>query len=89
MWLQPPVHAGSSLTDFSTLKMEAIRFSEALVHTRSILRHIPEDGILLIYLFNYTVTYSYFCCHIHVLQPSPLTNLNLQIIFYSYTVSYI
>jgi hypothetical protein len=26
--MQPPVHAGSSLADFSTLKMEAIRASE-------------------------------------------------------------
>jgi hypothetical protein len=45
--LQPPAHAGSSLADFSTLKMEAIRSSETSVHTRSARRHIPEDGILL------------------------------------------
>jgi hypothetical protein len=44
--LQPPAHAGSSLADFSTLKMEAIRSSETSVHTRSTRRHIPEDGIL-------------------------------------------
>jgi hypothetical protein len=44
--LQPPAHAGSSLTDFSTLKMEAILSSETSVHTRSTHRHIPEDGIL-------------------------------------------
>jgi hypothetical protein len=44
--LQPPVHAGSSLADFSTLKMEAISSSETSVHTRSTRRHIPEDGIL-------------------------------------------
>jgi hypothetical protein len=44
--LQPPAHAGSSLADFSTLKMEAIRSSETPVHTRSIRCHIPEDGIL-------------------------------------------
>jgi hypothetical protein len=44
--LQPLAHAGSSLADFSTLKMEAIRSSETSVHTRSIRRHIPEDGIL-------------------------------------------
>jgi hypothetical protein len=31
---------------FSTLKVEAIRSSETLVHTRSTGRHIPEDGIL-------------------------------------------
>jgi hypothetical protein len=44
--LQPPVHAGSSLADFSTLKMEAKRSSETLVHTISTRRHIPKHGIL-------------------------------------------
>jgi hypothetical protein len=44
--LQPPAHAGSSLADFSTLKMEAIRSSETSVNARSTQRHIPEDGIL-------------------------------------------
>jgi hypothetical protein len=44
--LQPPVHAGSSLADFSTLKIEARCSSETSVHTRSSRRHIPEDGIL-------------------------------------------
>jgi hypothetical protein len=54
--LQPPAHAGSSLADFSTLKMEAIRSSETSVHRRTakpIKRHfkgttgryIPEDRI--------------------------------------------
>jgi hypothetical protein len=43
---QPPAHAGSSLADFSTLKMEAIRSSETSVPTISTRRHIPEDGIL-------------------------------------------
>jgi hypothetical protein len=43
--MQPPAHAGSSLADFSTLKMEAILSSETSVHTRSTWRHIPEDGI--------------------------------------------
>jgi hypothetical protein len=43
---QPPAHAGSSLADFSTLKMEAIRSSETSFHTRSTRRHIPEDDIL-------------------------------------------
>jgi hypothetical protein len=45
-WLHPPTQAGSSVADFSTLKMEAIRSSETSVHTRSTRRHIPEDGIL-------------------------------------------
>jgi hypothetical protein len=44
--LQPPAQDGSSLADFYTLKMEAIRSSEMSVHTRSTWRHIPEDGIL-------------------------------------------
>jgi hypothetical protein len=38
--------AGSSLADFSTLKMEAIRSSKTSIHTRSTRRHITEDGIL-------------------------------------------
>jgi hypothetical protein len=42
-----PPHAGSSLTDFSTLKMEAICSSKTSVHfTGSTWRHIPDDGIL-------------------------------------------
>jgi hypothetical protein len=45
-WLQPPAHAGSSLANFSTMKMEAICSSETSVHTRSTQRHISEDGIL-------------------------------------------
>jgi hypothetical protein len=45
--MQLPAHAGSSLADFSTLKMEAIRSSEASVQsTTSTRRHTPEDGIL-------------------------------------------
>jgi hypothetical protein len=42
--LQPPAHAGSSLGNFSTMKMEALRSSETLVHRISTRRHIPEDG---------------------------------------------
>jgi hypothetical protein len=44
--LQPPAHAGSSLADFSTLKMEVIRSSETSVHTRTTGLHIPKNGIL-------------------------------------------
>jgi hypothetical protein len=44
--LRPPTYAGSWLSDFSTLKMEAIRSSETSVHTRCTLRHIPEGGTL-------------------------------------------
>jgi hypothetical protein len=32
--------------DFPTLKTEAIRSSETMVHTKSKRRNIPEDGIL-------------------------------------------
>jgi hypothetical protein len=42
---QPPAHAGSSLADFSTLKMDAIRSSETSVYKISTRPHIPEDGI--------------------------------------------
>jgi hypothetical protein len=43
----PPAQAGSSLAEFSTLKMETTRSSETSVHTRSTRRHTPEDGIIL------------------------------------------
>jgi hypothetical protein len=50
--LQLLAHAGSSLADFSTLKMEAIRSSEKSVQSTTSTRpHTPEDGILQ-YLFN-------------------------------------
>jgi hypothetical protein len=42
--LQVVAHAGSSLAEFSTLKMEAICSSETSVHTRSTRRLIPEDA---------------------------------------------
>jgi hypothetical protein len=48
-WLQLSAQAGSSLADFSALKMEAIHSSETSVHTRATVGHIPEDGILQIY----------------------------------------
>jgi hypothetical protein len=44
--LQLPAHAGSSLADFSTPKIEVIRSSETSVHTRYKRHHIPEDGII-------------------------------------------
>jgi hypothetical protein len=44
--LKPPAQAASSLADFSTMKMEAIRSSETSLYTRSTRRHIPEDDIL-------------------------------------------
>jgi hypothetical protein len=43
-----PAHAVSSLADFSTLKMEAMLFSETSAHTTSTQRHIPEYGILIV-----------------------------------------
>lgn len=44
--LQPTVHDGSSVADFSTVKRETIRSSETLVHPRFTRYHIPEYGIL-------------------------------------------
>jgi hypothetical protein len=44
-WLQT-AHAGSSLADFSTLRIGAIRSSETSGYTSSTRRNIPEDGIL-------------------------------------------
>jgi hypothetical protein len=49
--LQPLAQAGSSLADFSILKMEAILSSETSVHTISTRRHIPEDGILPVHYY--------------------------------------
>jgi hypothetical protein len=43
---EPPVHAGFSFADFSTMKMEVICSFETSVHARSTRRHIPEDDIL-------------------------------------------
>jgi hypothetical protein len=45
-----PAHAGSSLADFPTLKIEALRSFETSVHfTASTQHHIPENGILQSY----------------------------------------
>jgi hypothetical protein len=44
--LQPPAHAGSSLADFSTMKIEAISSSKTSIYIIYTRRHIPEDGIL-------------------------------------------
>jgi hypothetical protein len=54
------LNAGSSLADFSTLKMEAIRSSEKSVHTRSTRRHIPEDGILSVQI-SFLQVYNMAC----------------------------
>jgi hypothetical protein len=56
--LQPPADASSLLTDFSTLKMKVIHYSETSVNPGSTQRHIPEDNILLKYvdyLYNYKI----------------------------------
>jgi hypothetical protein len=43
-------HTCSPLSDYSTLKMEAIRSSETSVYPSSTQRHIPEDNILHLHL---------------------------------------
>jgi hypothetical protein len=55
--LLPPGNTGSSLADFSVLKMEAIRSSGKSVHTRFTQRHIPEDGVLQLCLCLWDVKY--------------------------------
>jgi hypothetical protein len=60
--LQPPAHSGSSLDEFSTLKMEAIHSSERSVRTRSRWRHIPEDGILHSHRCENLKSYENFKC---------------------------
>jgi hypothetical protein len=61
--LQPPAHSSSSLADFSTLKMEAIRSFKSSVHTRSTWRHVPEDGIFLYELYSslFWLCFACFC----------------------------
>jgi hypothetical protein len=44
--VETPAHAGSSLADFYTLKMEAMRSSDTSIYTISIRRHIPGYRIL-------------------------------------------
>jgi hypothetical protein len=44
--LRPPAQTGSSIADFSTLKIETMPSSEMSVHTKIIWRHIPEIDIL-------------------------------------------
>jgi hypothetical protein len=56
-YLQISAHAGFSLKDFSTLKMEVIRFSETLVHTSTTPRHISEDCI--IFFYSHFAVYEY------------------------------
>jgi hypothetical protein len=62
-----PPHTASSLADFSTLKMEAIRSSETSVHTRSTRRHIPEDGILHSHCCENLKSYLLVCSHVPTL----------------------
>jgi hypothetical protein len=74
----PPAHAGSSLADFSTLKMEAIRSSETSVHTRSTRRYIPENGILHSHrcqnLKSYLLGKFANLCYNRFIQPNSLCN---------------
>jgi hypothetical protein len=80
--LQPPAHSGSSLADYSTLKMEAIRSSETSVHTRSTRRHIPEDRILYNYRCNNLKSYTCFS-FFHLCSSQPLS-LRFILILSSY-----
>jgi hypothetical protein len=64
LWQVPPARAVSSLADFYTLKMKAIRSSETSVHTRSTRRHIPEDGILHSHRCENHKSYNLWHCYI-------------------------
>jgi hypothetical protein len=57
--LQPPVHAGSLITDFYSLKMDAVHSLETFFYTISTQCHIPEDGILPYWLSCNLFTYFY------------------------------
>jgi hypothetical protein len=52
----------------STLKMEAKRSSETLVHNKPTLRHIPEDDILHSHRLENLKSYKLFSCWIPVRQ---------------------
>jgi hypothetical protein len=59
--LQPPAHAGSSsVTDFSTLKIEAIRSSETSVHRRENLKSYKSNVCLLACLPDYFMMLFHF-----------------------------
>jgi hypothetical protein len=64
-------HAGSSLADFSILKMGAIRSSETSVHfTGSTRCHIQEDGILHSHRCENLKSYNTWNCILHRFSPS-------------------
>jgi hypothetical protein len=71
--LQPPAHAGSSLVNVSTLKMEAIRSSETSVHTGTTRCHIPENGIL----YNNINGLQQFSLFLHQFHFPLLSDLNI------------
>jgi hypothetical protein len=68
--LQPPAYAGSSLVDFSSLKMKAKHSFETSVHTRSTRRHIPEDVILYSHRCEKLGSYLEMYCFRHMVEYS-------------------
>jgi hypothetical protein len=74
-----PAHPGSSLADFSTLKMEAIRFPETSVHTTTTRRHIPEDGNLHSHRRENLKSYNWIYVHIVPVYP-PLYTITLKLL---------
>jgi hypothetical protein len=69
--LLPPAHVSSSLADFSTLKMEAIRSSENSVQFTKVTRcHIPEDGILHSHRCENFKSYIWFSSLANTVTPS-------------------
>jgi hypothetical protein len=90
--LQLLAHADSSLADSSTLKMEAVRASEASVYTKTTRRHIQENGILHILLLpDYTAHSVKLVPTSHSYQPLqglPPTRNRLQNLFQHSFISY-
>jgi hypothetical protein len=72
----PPPHAASSLADFSTLKLEAIRSSETSVHTISTRCEIPEYGILSVCNCSLTNIPHVFSRYIE--RPSPYQTNSME-----------
>jgi hypothetical protein len=84
---QPTGHAGFSLADFSTLKMEAIRSSEMSVHTRYTRRHITGDGILHSHLRGNLKSYKTFLEDFYLLGYNGVYYIESQLTFWTNTYS--
>jgi hypothetical protein len=74
--LEVPADAGSPLTDYSTMKMEAIHSFETSVNPGSIQSHIPQDDILLCPCYTLTISLE-FSMHFYLLIYSFALNFHV------------